>query len=556
MPLNTLSQIQPLISQEEVLAFLLDPQSYPHRPNRVRLIQTHTAYVILASPYVYKMKKPVNFGFLDFTTLEKRRYFSEREVVLNRRLCPMLYLGVVPIFLHGKHLRFEEGEHIVEYTIKMWKLSDRYFLNRLLERGEVGPEEISRLVVTLKAFYERQTPTEEVTAWGRVEKLKLSTDENFRQTRAYINQTLTRPAFEAIQFYTNRFYDHHTSLFDARVQAGWIRDCHGDLHLEHIHLSPTSLCIYDCIEFNDRFRSVDIANDVAFLAMDLDYNGRPDLARLFVTRMADALHDPLMLQLMDFYKCYRAYVRGKVESFRSSEQEVPEPERQKSRDHAQRYFRLALQYAVSGSQPVVLAVMGRIGSGKSTLARRLASELGWPVFSSDHLRKTLAGLPLYTRSAEAVRRWLYSETMTMKTYEALFHNAEQCVQEGRGLVLDATFARRALRDWLRERLERTGTPCYFIEATAHEELLKRRLLEREQKADEASDARLEDFDAINQFYESPDELSASQCLSVTTAEPLEETLIDVLKGLASLHLRINQVDSYKVSLPPTELARD
>ena len=527
---------RPPIPQEELLAFLLDPRSYPYKPKRVQLVQTHASYVLLVPPYVYKVKKPVNFGFLDFSTLEKRRYFSEREVELNRRLCQGTYLGVVPISIRKGRLAFGEGGEVVEYAVKMRKLPEKYFLKRRLERGEVGSDDLDRIVEKLAAFYEGQATTEEIKEWGRIEKLKISTDENFRQTEGYIDLTLSRPAFEAIKFYTESFYAQMALLFESRILEGRIKDCHGDLHLEHIHVSPQALCIYDCIEFNDRFRYLDVANDVAFLAMDLDYNGRPDLARLFVSRMAQKLDDPGMLQLMDFYKCYRAYVRGKVESLRSSEPEVPELERERSLEQARRYFHLALNYAVVGSEPHVLVVMGVVGSGKSVLAVRLAQELGWEVFSSDRVRKELAGLPLYERSKGAVRSWLYSEAMTEKTYETLFQHAEKGVKEGRSVILDATFSRRLHRDRLREQLKPLGSPYCFIETWASDEVLKARLKSREGKADEVSDARFENFAALSQSYEPPHELNPLQFLLIQTKGPKEETVIEALKGLIWLHL--------------------
>ncbi|MFN3476941.1 MAG: AAA family ATPase, partial [Candidatus Methylomirabilales bacterium] len=515
---------------------LLEPSAYPHPVDDVELVQTHISYVFLAGDFVYKVKKPVNFGFLDFSTLEKRRYFSEREVMLNRRLCQGIYLGVVPISLTRGRLAFGEGEEVVEYAVKMRKLPERYFLKQRLERGEVGSEDLDRIALTLKAFYEGQEPTEEITKWGRIERLKISTDENFHQTEGYIDLTLSRPAFEALRFYTESFYAQKAPLFESRIREGRIKDCHGDLHLEHIHLSPKTLCIYDCIEFNDRFRYIDVANDIAFLAMDLDYNGYPDLARFFVSRMAEVLEDPGMLQLMDFYKGYRAYVRGKVESLRSSGEAVPEREREMSLERARRYFRLALNYAVAGSEPIVLVVMGVVGSGKSRLAGRLAQELGWEVFSSDRVRKELAGFPLYERGDEVVRSRLYAEAMTEKTYEALFQHAEKRVKDGRSVILDATFSRRLHRDLLRERLRPLGSPSRFIETQASEEVLKARLKGREGKADEVSDARLEDFAPLRQSYEPPHELSPQELLPIKTEGSKEETVIEALKGLIRLHL--------------------
>jgi aminoglycoside phosphotransferase family enzyme/predicted kinase len=522
--------------QEQLLPFLINPNSYPHRPSRVRLVQTHSSFVFIAPPFVFKLKKPVNFGFLDFSTLEKRRYFCEREVELNRRLCPKVYLGVLPISrLRGRFSFGGEGR-VVEYAVKMRKLSERHFLDRLVERGEAVPGDLDRIAIALREFYLAQHPSEEIEAWGRIDRLRISTDENFRQTRKFIGNTLSRPAFATIRFYTNAFYRRHGHLFASRVRGKWIRDCHGDLHLEHIHLTSRALHIYDCIEFNDRFRYVDVANDAAFLAMDLDYEDRPDLARHFATTLAAALKDGDMPRLMNFYKCYRADVRGKVESLHRIAPAVPEAERQESAGRAQRYFRLALRYAVAGSEPLVLAVMGRIGAGKSTLARALGAELGWSVLSSDRARKELAGFPLYERSGAAVRRQLYSKAMTKKTYQHLLAAAEREVRAGRSVIIDATFAQREHRAALMHRFRSQPAAFLFLEAQAADPTVKERLKAREARAGEVSDARLEDFEMLTRLYEAPTELSARHRIEVRTAAPLEKTLTGALQALARIQV--------------------
>jgi aminoglycoside phosphotransferase family enzyme/predicted kinase len=559
---NTTPITQPceaVISQEQLLPFLLNPHSYPHQPRAVRLVQTHASFVFIAPPFVYKVKKPVNFGFLNFSTLEKRRHFCEREVVLNRRLSPDTYLGVLPISTRNGRFVFGVGDKVVEYAVQMRKLSNRGFLDQLVERDEVVPGDLNRIAIALKHFYEGQHPTEEIETWGRIGRLRISTDENFRQTREFvgatafpsasgervgvkksseaaIKATISRPAFETIRFYTDRFYARHGRLFASRIKEQRIRDCHGDLHLEHIHVTPRALHIYDCIEFNDRFRYVDVASDAAFLAMDLDYEGRPDLARYFATQMASALNDDGMPRLMDFYKCYRAFVRGKVESLHSVAHAAPEEERQASADRARRYFRLALQYAVAGSQPLVLGVMGRIASGKSTLAHALGAELGWEVCSSDYVRKKMTGFPLYERSSAAARKRLYAAAITEKTYDRLLTIAEAEVQNKHSVILDATFARREHRVLLTERFGKRGITWRVLEAQASNGDVKQRLRAREAKPDEVSDARLEDFATLTRLYEPPDELPAGQCVKVPTSGPLDRTLTKALQSLARLQI--------------------
>ncbi|MGB7791467.1 MAG: AAA family ATPase [Terrimicrobiaceae bacterium] len=518
-----------IFNRERLLAFLLDRRSYPHRPRSVRLVETHASYVLVARPFVYKVKKLVNYGFLDFSTLEKRHHFCEREVSLNRRLCPDVHLGVDPIFLCKGRLTFEGPGKVVEYAIKMRKLDTRYFLSRLLKRNEVGSGELDRIVSALTGFYESQKPTDSIVKWGRVEKLKISTRENFRQVKSFLGATISTPAFQAIRFYTDDFYRRHARLFESRVRERRIRDCHGDLHLDHIHITPTQLSIYDCIEFNDRFRYLDVASDVAFLAMDFDFQGRRDLSHYLTSRIADSLNDPVMLKLMDFYKCYRAFVRGKVESIQTRGATM-----HPSRTHARRYFQLALSYAIAGSGPMVVIVMGRVASGKSALAEALGRELGWRVFSSDKTRKDLAGVRLYGRGKIAVRRRLYTKAMTDRTYKSLARQAVRCADEKHGVILDATYSRREHREQLTRELNARGLRYRFVETQAPEATVKRRLAQRAGHSRQCSDARLEDFEALNRSYEQPIELVAfCKLVTVSTVGTLESATTAALKCLTA-----------------------
>ncbi len=526
-------------SEKKLLAFLQNPRSYPHRPRTVRMLQTHASLVFLAAPFAFKVKKAVNFGFLDFSTIEKRRHYCEREIALNRRLSQEVYLEVVPISFRNGRFHFGTGGEMVEYAVKMRKLAPRFFLNHLLAANKVGRREIDRVIEVLAAFYKSQRPAPEIEIWGRLDRLKISTDENFRQLEPFLGKTISHAAHSAIREFTDGFYNGHAALIHSRLEQGWIRDCHGDLHLEHIHLTPRALHIYDCIEFNDRLRYVDVANDVAFLAMDLDFNGRPDLAGHLVSPMEAALEDDSMTRLMDFYKCYRAVVRGKVESLASQEREIPGQDREASFRKARQYFRLALQYAIAGSRPTALIITGRIASGKSALARTLSRELGWAALSSDRLRKKLAGVPLLKRGTAAARAKLYSERMTQKTYATLLDNAARMLQAGQNVILDATFGHRSLREEVVDRLAGVGAQWCFIEAHAPDELVKARLKARSNERGEISDARLEDFDALSGRYEPAVELDAAHVLNVATARPPETILSETLCELARRQMKIS-----------------
>ena len=514
--------------QERLVRFLQAPSSYPHHPIEVRAIQTHISWVFVASPFVFKVKKPVDLGFLDFSTLEKRRYFCQREVALNRRLCPEIYLGVVPIYKTTHGFSFDAEGQIVEYAVKMRELPHDWFLSELLAKDLVGEREISRVISTLHRFYQSETPTPEIEQWGAPEKLKITTDENFAQMEPFLGKTISLAAFEAIRRFTNEFYTANEGLFSERIRHHRILDCHGDLHLDHIHLTPEATTIFDCIEFNDRFRFIDIANDLAFLAMDFDFERRRDLADLLLKTAAREFRDDCLLKIADFYKCYRAFVRGKVESIQSIEPETVEP--QVHAKHAARYFRLALRYAIAGSEPLMLVVMGRVGTGKTTVATQLASELDWPLFSSDQIRKTLAPVPLTIRTAPELRDKVYSNQMTQQTYEKLVEEGLAALAVHSGVVLDATFSSRRRRGCLRDKCISAGIRLQVIELEADRNAIATRLKERDENAAELSDARLEDLEKLSAAYEPPNELPA--LIRVSSSGGIANTVSAVLLHLA------------------------
>ncbi|MGK7369303.1 MAG: hypothetical protein ACNS64_03740, partial [Candidatus Halalkalibacterium sp. M3_1C_030] len=413
----------------KLLQFLKDPESYKHAPQSVEHIQTHISHVFIADPFVYKFKKPVNFEFLDFSTLDKREHYCHREVELNRRLCDDIYLGVVPVRKEINSFRIEgDGSgDIVEYAVKMKKLSEECFLHYYIERDELSNEHLDRIADKLSSFYKEQDTGKEIKQWGSIEKIKYNTDENFRQTKPFIGDTIDETSYKAILKYTDDYYRYFDFLFDRRIQNDCIVDGHGDLHLEHIHLTPEKVRIYDCIEFNDRFRYGDTAADLAFLAMDLDFNGCWKEERYFMQQMADKLNDSDLLLHVDFYKCYRAYVKGKVKSLQSEEEEVEDADRKKARKRARDYFDLSLRYACLGSRPVVLVVMGGIATGKSTLAATLSDRFNIDHYSSDRIRKSLMGVPLKERTDASKREQMYTKDMSIKTYCKLLEQAEKYV---------------------------------------------------------------------------------------------------------------------------------
>jgi uncharacterized protein len=520
---------------QTLYAFLEKSYSYPHNPMSVEHVQTHISHVFIAPPFVYKFKKPVDFGFLDYSTLEKRKYFCEQEVELNRRLCPEIYVGVVTVIKGEQGFEMEpvsdDEEAIEEYAVKMKMLEEKYFLHSYIKAATLTNHHLDRVTDTLADFYLKQTPGDEITAYGRIDKIRFNTDENFQQTEAFVGNTISRDEFEAIKYFTNQYYDRNDSLFQRRVEEKRIVDGHGDLHLEHIHVSPGSICIYDCIEFNERLRCGDQAADLAFLAMDLDFYGCRGESRYFVDQMARKLNDPDLGVIIDFYKCYRAYVKGKVKSLQSAEDEVAADDRENARKKASVYFHLALRYALLGSRPVVLICMGRVGTGKSTLANHLSSTLTIESFSSDRVRKQLAGFPIYERPGPEKREELYSAEMSDKTYRFLLENAKEQLRMGRSVILDATYSLRSGRIELEKELEEMGADYLFIEAKAPDETVKARLKSREGKHETESDARVEDFAMLYERYQPPEEIDSRHRIEVNTGTELSRTIHMLYKKL-------------------------
>jgi len=327
----------------EMVKALLDPKAYPDTTRRVELMQTQMSFVFLTDDYVYKVKKPVNLGFLDYTTLDKRQFYCQQEVELNRRLCPDAYLGVVTITESKGDISVDGQGKVTEYAVKMRRLPQEAMMNVLLTQNRVSVEMVTSVAQKLAEFHQKAETNADISAFGNLDTITRNAEENFTQTEKYIGSTISQEQYQRIKDYTGNFIIQNAPLVHKRIADGRIRDCHGDLHAAHICFTSV-ICIYDCIEFNDRFRYCDVASEVAFLAMDLDNYGRSDLSQGFVNAYVDKSRDKELLTLLDFYKCYRAYVRGKVESFQLDDPHISGGDKVKIKTRAQRYFELADSY--------------------------------------------------------------------------------------------------------------------------------------------------------------------------------------------------------------------
>jgi aminoglycoside phosphotransferase family enzyme len=330
------------------IEMLLDPAAYPHQAAAVRLVQTHISYVLLAGEHVYKFKKQVDFGFLDFSTLARRKFFCEQELLLNRRLCPTIYLGLCSVNRdENGQLALDGAGEPVEYGVKMVRMPEERMMGNIIRDGLLTNRMLDAIVEILGPFYEGAAGGPEIKKFGTVKAVGANVLENLGQCRQYIGcSSLSREEFDRIGGYVGNFLTEE-SLFSDRINAGRIRDCHGDLHSANICLADR-VYIYDCIEFNHRFRYSDVASDVAFLAMDLDYFGLAEQADYFIRRFVAATDDQTLPGVLNFYKCYRATVRGKIGLLTAHEQEVDEATRDQALAQATRYFALAQRYAEAG----------------------------------------------------------------------------------------------------------------------------------------------------------------------------------------------------------------
>jgi hypothetical protein len=469
---------------------MMCPEFYRHPADSLELRQTHISYVLLAGDYVYKIKKPVRFAFLDYSTLEKRRHFCHEEIRLNRRLASSIYLDVVSIrrererFVLGDSPQ-EEGA-VVEYAVKMRRLSEEHLLDRRIKSRTVQKEDFKSIAKKLAHFYETAA-TEKARVYGSSELIGRKLEENLKEADPFVGETVSDQELQRIREYNERFFGEHADLLHRRTEQARVREGHGDLRAEHIWLAADPV-IFDCIEFNEELRYCDAASEIAFLSMDLDYLGIPMLSEDFVRTFQALTEDPDLPVLLPLYKSYRACVRGKVESLKSREREVPESERDEAKSRARRYFNLALRYVSPAFPRAIVVVCGQIASGKSTVARHLGDRTGYQILNSDVARKELAGIPLTSHPEHGYGTGIYSDQSTNLTYEKLLRETENCLNVGIGVVVDATFKDASHRRKFLDLAGRSHVPILFVECQASPEKTLERLRKRQQAAGEVSDA--------------------------------------------------------------------
>lgn len=473
-----------------LVAALRDPGRYPHPADRVEVLETHISYVLLAGEYAYKLKKPLDLGFLDFRTLDSRRHFCEEELRLNRRLAPDLYLAVVAITGTPDDPALDGKAPAIEYAVKMRRFSQDALLDRVLGRRELTAAHIDSLAARIAAFHQGAGRIGRHDLFDYRERILAPAIQNFDQIRPLLEDDRDIGTLEALRAWIGREFKACENLFGARSRAGFVRECHGDLHLGNMALAGDGVVIFDCIEFNDAFRWIDVMNEAAFLFMDLVHRGRPDFAYRFLNAYLEATGDYQGMGTFRFYLVYRAMVRAKVTLIREHQPGLGGSEKQKLLDEYRNHVRLAREFSAPGKAAVIIN-HGFSGSGKTTLSREAAEIIGAIRIRSDVERKRLHGLDALSSTGSGVGAGLYTADVTRSVYERLADLARGIVHAGYPVMVDATFLERGRRDAFKQLAKTWGVPFAILDFSAEENVLRARVLQRQSQAQDASEAGVE-----------------------------------------------------------------
>lgn len=513
-------------SFEEVCRAMDDPSFYPHSVSRIERRETHISTVFLTGQWVYKLKKPVNFGFLNFEELDARRLFCEREVCLNQRLSRDVYQGVIDITRNvDGRLAMAGTGMTVECAVKMKELPDSACLAWRLAAGEVTEGELEDLGRRLADFYKGGNRSEDIDHYGHPEVIALNMEENFRQVEPFVGEFLRREDWDFVRQASRTFFVHRRNLFERRIHEGYIRDGHGDLRAEHVYRLD-GIQIIDCIEFNDRFRYGDVVSDLAFLHMDLERLGHAPSSEVILAAYAERAGDSSLYALLDFYSAYRAAVRVKVACLRSTEIQS-EVERNELRSVARGFADHAYRYAVQFSRPTLWVFCGLPASGKSALAGCVANAMDVPFIQSDRIRKGGVWFGRCETGPTAYDQGMYRKECRHHVYSQMLGLAYEHLRSGRSVVLDGTFSSAKWRTEAQRLGSDLDCSILFVECIAEKETLKERLSAREGTWG-LSDARLEHLEEMAADYEPLHEVHKDAHLRIYTDLPFDRCLREVL----------------------------
>jgi hypothetical protein len=468
----------PLARQEILITALRSALGEP-----VEIVETHISWVLLAGDYAYKIKKAVNLGFLDFSTLEKRRFYCMEELRLNRRLTPDLYLEVVPVAGSADHPALNGPGPAIEYAVKMRRFPQSCLLDQVLLRGELTPATVDAIARRIADFHGHTAIAGNESPFGTPERAHLPVAENFAQIRPRLRDKEDLIRLDELERWSEREYLDRFDVLAARKARGWVRECHGDLHLGNMALLDGKPVPFDCIEFSDNLRWIDVISEAAFLSMDLQDRGRPDMARRFLNAYLEQTGDYDGLEVLRYYLVYRAMVRAKVACIRAGQAEQPAGHWARYRNHIE----LAAGFT-RPCQPFLAITHGLSGSGKTTVTQSLLEEASLFRVRSDVERKRLYGLKPEARSGAGTGGGIYSAEANERTYRRLAEVARGIIQSGFSTIVDAAFLKRRERVAFHELAQELNVPFVILDITAPENLLRERVKQRMQHRRDASEA--------------------------------------------------------------------
>lgn len=491
-------------AQDSLLTAMLQPEFYPKPPAEVTHRETHISHLFFAGELVFKVKKAVRYSFLDYSTLKRRRYYLQKELRLNRRLAPSVYIGVMPITFDDLGWRLGGWAEPAEYVLVMRRLAEKRMLPFLLETGQVTPAMMRELAELLAKFHAEADPAARIEAQNYPAIVAQQWRDTLADIEPFLETAVDPEDYRAVEKFGADFIESHGELFKRRVREGWIRDVHGDLHAEHICFAPEGIQIFDCVEFEPRFRQCDLAAEIAFLTMDVEVRGGACILGSFLKHYDELLGDKDAGDLLPFWQCYRALVRAKVYLLRGPDGFAM----------AERYLRYAVRLSWRPLEPFLVMMSGLTGSGKSTLARALSERTGMALLHSDIIRKEIAGRT--GRQRAQYSEGIYSPTMTEKTYSTMARRAERLIADGNGVIVDATFVRRAHREKIIRLAEKHRIELLSIHCSVADEITKEHLLRRASLATDVSDGRWEIYVKQKEIYEPIDEIAADKRLDLNT----------------------------------------
>jgi hypothetical protein len=476
---------------------LQNPALYDHPVHQFQVIETHISQVLLTGEFAYKIKKPMDFGFLDFSTLPRRKHFCEEELRLNRRLAAPLYLQVIPITGTPQNPVLGGSGEAFEYVLKMRQFRQDDLFDRQQERGELEPGRLATLAQQAAEFHDSLPPVDPSSPLGAPDAVYAAMQENFDQIRPLLSDASQLAQLDNLEIWTRTTFERHQPLIAARHQQGLVRECHGDLHLANITLYNDQVTVFDCIEFNEPFRWIDVINDLAFLLMDLESRGETAKANLVLNTYLEYRDDFEALPLLPLYKAYRAIVRAKIALFTMGNPSLGDSEKEELMQRYNAYAQLAEDYSSIPNRYFV-ATVGLSASGKTCVSAALAGELGLIRLRSDVERKRLHGLAPLDNSQSPTGGNLYSADANTKTYDRLAKLASNLLAAGFPVIADTACLKEQERALFAAVAESQGVPFALIHCEAPEGLRKDWVRKRKGDASEATEELL---DAQKDWFE-------------------------------------------------------